>query len=74
MKNGLSKYYNVSDVFIENRLESLRYEIDQYLNGCDLNDIEILSNRKQLERGIKAQSLNTKATCYLIEDYGNDIY
>ncbi len=39
------------------RIETLKYEIDQYLNGVALDEIEILSKRKQDDRGIIVQSL-----------------
>lgn len=58
LKCDLSNCYNTSTAVIKYRLESLKYEIDQYLNGVDLQDIEILSNKQQIARGIKVKSIN----------------
>lgn len=52
-----SKDFYVSPIVIQNRIDSLKYEIDQYLNGIPLDQIEILSNNKQKKRGISIKSL-----------------
>lgn len=59
MKFDLSNLFNVSDAVIQFRLESLKYEIHQYLNGTSINDIEILSISAQKKRDIQIKSLNT---------------
>lgn len=43
---------------MENRIENLKYETFQYLNGTPLSDIEILSNSQQRKRNITVKSLN----------------
>ena len=43
------------------RLENLKYEIFQFLNGTPLDSIEVLSSRKQRDRKIKIKSLNDLA-------------
>lgn len=65
----LSKRFNVSSSVIENRFESLKYEIHQYCsNGVELDDIEILSARKLKMRGIDVKSINDIATASMIAD------
>lgn len=49
--------FGVSAHVIQNRLNSLKYEIEQYMNGVPLEKIEILSNNKLNQRGIKVKSL-----------------
>lgn len=52
-----SKDFGVSPIVIQNRIDSLKYETYQYLNGIPLDQIEILSNNKQKKRGIDIKSL-----------------
>lgn len=52
-----SAKFRVSTTVMQYRIETLKYEIEQYLNGTPLDDIEILSRRKQDERGIVVHSL-----------------
>lgn len=58
LRNQLAARFNVTTTVIEMRLESLKYEIEQYLSGVDINDLEIISLTKQKERGIRVTSLN----------------
>lgn len=53
----ISQNYNVSQTVVQNRLGNLKYEIYQYLNGTDIENIEILSNRQQQNLGIYVDSL-----------------
>ncbi|MCI7300438.1 MAG: ImmA/IrrE family metallo-endopeptidase [Clostridiales Family XIII bacterium] len=47
----LARRFRVTEGVIHNRIESLNYEIYQYVQYGDINNIEILSQRKQKERG-----------------------
>lgn len=58
MTDEISQNYNVSPVVVQNRLSSLKYEIYQYLSGCSLNNIEIISNNQQNRLGISVDLLN----------------
>lgn len=49
--------FGVSPIVLQNRIESLKYEIFQYLNGVPLDKIEVLSLNKQKQRGISVKSL-----------------
>jgi Zn-dependent peptidase ImmA (M78 family) len=66
-KNELAKEYNVSAAVIKNRLESLKYEINQYLNGVPVEHIEILSKSEQDRRHIEVTSLNDISNRYYSE-------
>ena len=55
----LSCIFNVPIAVIELRVDNLKYEIHQYENGCDINHIRLLSNKKQAQRGIHITSYNT---------------
>lgn len=52
---------NVTEAVITFRLESLKYEIAQYLAGIPLNELRILSNTSQAQEGIQVKSLNVIA-------------
>lgn len=52
--------YEVSRSVIEYRIESLSYEIYQYECGKNINEIEILSKTKQIQRGIKVPSYHNR--------------
>lgn len=52
-----SKIFFVSPMVLMNRVESLKYEIMQYLNGTAIDDITILSKKSQVKRGIFVKSL-----------------
>lgn len=70
-KDELKNTYNVTDAVITFRIESLKYEIAQYLDGVPLDDLRILSNMSQEKEGIRVKSLNDIAT----ESYYNrDMY
>lgn len=49
--------YQVSPIVVQNRLNSLSYEIYQYLGGCGLDQLNILSKNQQQKRGISVDSL-----------------
>lgn len=68
-KEELVHEYGVTDAVITFRLESLKYEIHQYLNGISLNNIQILSYTSQSNNGINIKSLNTLA----IENFKQDL-
>lgn len=54
----LAELFNVPEVVIKYRIENLKYETQQYLSGTPLDEIEILSAKKQEERKIYTVSLN----------------
>lgn len=58
LKNFVANIFNVTIKVIEFRLESLKYEIHQYLNDTPLNKIRILSQSQQIRLNIKVKSLN----------------
>lgn len=58
VKHKLSKDFHVTTSVIENRINSLKYEIYQYQKGVPLDKIQILSNNQLIQRGIKILSLN----------------
>lgn len=58
MSENIAKLYRVSSVVVHNRINSLKYEIYQYLNGCNINEIKILSKTQQEKKGIFIESLN----------------
>lgn len=60
-KTEMSNIFNVPSAVMKYRIENLKYETEQYLCGIPLNDIEILSTRKQAERHINVTSLNGKS-------------
>ncbi len=49
--------FGVSPIVLQNRIDSLKYETYQYLNGVPFDKIEILSRNKQKQRGINVKSL-----------------
>lgn len=49
--------FGVSPIVLQNRIDSLKYETYQHLNGVPLDKIEILSWNKQKQRGINVKSL-----------------
>lgn len=52
-----AKYFNVSPIVLEHRLRNLKYEVNQYVNGVNIDDIEIISDHEQNRRNIQAKSL-----------------
>ncbi|OCN00756.1 hypothetical protein A7X67_08250 [Clostridium sp. W14A] len=61
LKFRLSKKFNVTEAVINFRFESLKYEIQQYLNGASLNNLKILSQNQQKDKNISIKSLNDMA-------------
>ena len=57
----LASIFNVPETVIRLRLENLKYEIQQYMNGVPLEEVEILSLKKQQLKGLKIDSINTLA-------------
>lgn len=57
LRSQLSKDFFVSDIVMELRLKSLKYEISQFLDGTCLEKIKILSARQQAEQNINIKSL-----------------
>jgi Zn-dependent peptidase ImmA (M78 family) len=58
LKNNLCAIFNVTKKVVEIRLESLKYEINQYAYGISYEKVEILSASQQLSRNIYIKSLN----------------
>lgn len=56
----LAHLFNVPIRVIELRIENLKYEIYQFENGCDIDSIQVLSNKKQEQKGIHITSYNLK--------------
>lgn len=50
--------YNATEAVVTFRLESLKFEIVQYLAGTPLDELRILSNNSQVREGIYVKSLN----------------
>ena len=46
-KEALSQKFMAPPATVEIRISNLKYETYQYLNGVDLDNIEILSNKQQ---------------------------
>ncbi len=63
-----SQLFGVSTVVMQNRLNSLSYEIDQYLSGTPLDDIQILSHTQQIKQGIHVLSLNDQEDFRLMQE------
>lgn len=57
-KCELAEQFAVSYGVVNFRFESLKYEIHQYLAGAKLNEIQVLSHKRQKEMGIAVESLN----------------
>lgn len=58
MINEIADKFRVSPVVVQNRIDSLKYEIFQYLSGCDIENLEIISKTQQSRMGIVVDSLN----------------
>lgn len=69
-KFELARQFNVTDAVITYRLESLKYEIGQYLNGVPVHRIEILSRSQQRARGIDVKSYNDVENALWQDEYG----
>ncbi len=61
LREELTHKYNVTEAVIKYRLESLKFEIEQYVNGVPIRDLRILSYSSQLKQKIKIKSLNELA-------------
>lgn len=57
-KKEMTKIFYVPDAVIKYRIENLKYEINQYISGIPIDDLDILSIAKQEERNIQVKSLN----------------
>ena len=55
--NDLAMRYRVTDAVISVRLQSLKYEIFQYTSGVPIEDIRIISDRRQRQEGIIVESI-----------------
>ena len=58
LKVFLAGKFNVTETVAKYRLESLKYELNQFLNGRDLSDLDFLSLRQQKRSAISVKSLN----------------
>jgi Zn-dependent peptidase ImmA (M78 family) len=58
LKDYLADIFNVTTKVITYRLESLKYEVHQYLNGASLQDVKIMSLAQQKRNKIDIRSLN----------------
>ena len=58
LKASLAEDFQVADEVIYYRLDSLKYEIAQYLTGTSLENIVFMTRTKQKEAGILVKSLN----------------
>lgn len=58
-REQLASSYFVSEMVIKNRINNLKYEIWQVLNGTDIKDICVLSKKQQEKRGIFVSSYNS---------------
>ena len=56
----LAHLFNVPVRVIELRIENLKYEIYQYEKGYDIDSVQVLSNKKQEQKGIHIVSYNVK--------------
>lgn len=56
-KHDMVQKYHATSAMIDFRLESLKYEIYQYLNGVTLDDIAYLSRREQQRKNIQIESV-----------------
>lgn len=68
LKEYAATMFNVTKKVIEYRLESLKYEIYQYLNGIPLSKISKLSLFQQKKLNINIQSLNDIESVLLKRD------
>lgn len=73
-KRIMAEKYFVTVPVITHRINSLKYEIDQYRRGVPINNIEILSDAQQKARGIVVEdTYNTiERDLICIEDFSSD--
>jgi len=69
LREDLANKFNVTEDVIKVRLKSLKYEIHQYLNGCALEKIHLLSISTQEKRGIFIKSLNDIAMDHMNAEF-----
>lgn len=53
----LAQEYGVTDAIISVRLQSLKYEIAQYNAGASIDNIRVLSDRRQRQEGLSVASV-----------------
>lgn len=58
LKCELEDMFQVTASVVEFRLESLKFEIHQYINGVSLDNVRVLSASQQKRQGITVSSLN----------------
>lgn len=63
---NFAEAFRVTSRVMKIRLESLSYEIEQYLSGVSIDDIEILSKRKQKDRGLDITPLTVQEDVRLL--------
>lgn len=64
-------YFNVSPFVLEHRLSSLKYEIYQYINGVNIDNIKIISKHEQNLRNIQVKSLIEMADERFLSRFNN---
>jgi len=61
LKFILASDFCVTETVIQYRIESLKYEICQFLNGTSIDDLDILSHKQEVQQGINLCSINDYA-------------
>ena len=56
-KHDMVQKYHATPAMIDFRLESLKYEIQQYMNGVSIDNITFLSRREQSRQNIQVSSV-----------------
>lgn len=56
-KHDMVQKYHATPAMIDFRLESLKYEIQQYMNGVSIDNITFLSRREQARQNIQVSSV-----------------
>lgn len=76
-KQALAQDFNISTAVVEYRIDCLKYEINQYVKGVPLKELEFLSKKQRKERGLDGPSLNDVSKRLYNEDilkwHGNKI-
>lgn len=68
----LAERFAVTEMVIKNRIKNLSYEIDQYRNGISIDNVRLLSGRKQASYNIKTTDYSgILAKTELIHDFEN---
>lgn len=68
-RRTLAKEFNTTEIVIRNRIENLKYEIDQYRSGVPIEDVKLLSQNQLDKRGIITSSLNEQEEKAWAEEY-----